>query len=333
MNRLLRLVSDIKIVKIMNNSKFKIRPEWYSADLVKNKDWEITLSPEEKFYITKELDNLISNDLSPCSSLSELNSLFDKINNSVINEYGFLIVKKFPTPDSTYSTDIIRKFYLEFCRNLGVPLIQNKNHDYVFDVKSIKSVGDLNVRGPHISGALPLHPDHGGLLGMYCLNSSDHGGHTLLASTYTVHYEIEKFRPDLLKILYQPFYGDRRGQEQDGALPYDINPIFAIKEDKLLCQYVGFYYFDAMKKFANIPKLTQLQCEAIELFEQVCNRKDIQFEIKLQPGDIIFINNNRVLHGRTEFHNQNNERHLLRIWLSTPKIKSFPHYYGYSMPN
>lgn len=172
----------------------------------------------------------------------------------------------------------------------------------------------------------------GAILGMYCLASADVGGHTILTSSRTVHDEIQKISPDLLEILYQPFYADRRGNEATGTPPYDLSPIFAMHGNELRCQYHQPFYNDAQKKFPELPRFTPQQIEAMELFDQVSLRKDIAFETKVKPGSIIFINNEEILHGRTTFDHPQNQtvRHLLRIWLNTPEIKhTFPSFLGY----
>jgi len=85
---------------------------------------------------------------------------------------------------------------------LGIPLIQNNKNEYIYDVKySPSEKNKSNVRGPQINDALPLHPDHGGLLGMYCLQSAENGGCTLLGNVKKIHDEINILRPDLLQIL------------------------------------------------------------------------------------------------------------------------------------
>lgn len=303
-----------------------VLPDWYCNDISQDQRWLRYLSVDDKSLISTYMNKPDS------LTLPKLHYLFEEIFSGIINQCGFLIVRGFPIPNDEYSLESIRHFFLEFCSFLGEPLIQNKKQDYLFDIQVHEFAdNDPNARGPQINDVLPLHADHGGLLGMYCLQEAEVGGNTLLASTYTVHNEIEKESPDLLDVLYQPFYGDRRGQEPEGELPYDFNPIFAIKNNKLLCQYAGYYLDDTSEKFPNLPPLTQQQKEAIELFCEISSRKDIQFEVKLKAGDIIFINNNRVLHGRTAFAKQS-KRHLLRIWLSTPRIPAFPHYYGYPMP-
>jgi len=91
----------------------------------------------------------------------------------------------------------------------------------------------------------------GAILGMYCLASADVGGHTILTSSRTVHDEIQKIRPDLLEILYQPFYADRRGNEATGTPPYDLSPIFAMHGNELRCQYHQPFYNNAQKNSPN----------------------------------------------------------------------------------
>jgi hypothetical protein len=316
----------------MNISNNKI--DWLSNDLKNNnQQWTRYLSHDEKIL----LDQMILDQDSIFQSKAKLQTLFNDIIEATTNLFGFIIIKEFPKPDKKYSVDILRHFFLLFCKVIGTPLIQNKNKEYICDIKYTSTVEDNpNSRGPQINDSLPLHPDHGSLLGMYCVQSAENGGHTLLGNVKKIHDEIKSLRPDLLKTLYEPFYGDRRGHEPDGELPYDINPIFKSMNGDLLCQYVGFYYHDAQKKYNNIPRFTNQQINALDLFNTVSNDKKFILEIKLNPGDVIFINNNRVLHGRTKFEecsNEKNNRHLLRVWLSTPKLKSFPHYYGYTMPD
>jgi hypothetical protein len=107
----------------------------------------------------------------------KLHFLFNDIMEATINLFGFIIIKGFPKPDSTHSISTLRNFFLLFCKMLGIPLIQNNKNEYIYDVKYTPSEKNKsNVRGPQINDALPLHPDHGGLLGMYCLQSAENGG-------------------------------------------------------------------------------------------------------------------------------------------------------------
>lgn len=317
--------------------------KWYSKDIDTDPTYLRALTQNEHLVILdalsylKENDNVSYDQSSITRYLFEnLKSLYDEIMHSLIHVRGFITIKGLPSNNDGYDPELIKKFLVAFCMPLGNPLIQNKNLDVIFEVKSIPglTLSALNSRGPYVKDSLPMHTDAGAILGMYCLATADVGGHTLLASSRTVHDEIEKIRPDLLEILYQPFYTDRRNNEPEGSLPYDINPVFAKYGDQLRCQYHQPFYSDAQKKFLDIPRFTPQQLEALELFDKVSLQKNIAFETKLEPGSIIFINNEEILHGRTNFDFPENEtvRHLLRIWLNTPAIQhTFPSFLGYSL--
>jgi hypothetical protein len=58
-----------------------------------------------------------------------------------------------------------------------------------------------------------------------------------------------------------------------------------------------------------------------ELAEELC------FEIQFDPGDIQFINNLAILHGRTGYEDYvepERRRHLLRVWLNVPGARRLP---------
>jgi len=49
--------------------------------------------------------------------------------------------------------------------------------------------------------------------------------------------------------------------------------------------------------------------------------------MKLEPGDMQFVNNHVLLHSRTEFvdhEEEDKKRHLKRLWLATDKIGDRP---------
>jgi hypothetical protein len=317
---------------------------WYKKDITDSdqSDYTRLLNDQEKLILQNSLYNLDGelswSENSPKNPiLAALKPLYDDIMQALLYQRGFIIVKGFPTPNTQYSLRKLKKLLLEFSANLGVPLKQNKDQELIFDVKSIEgqTLSMENSRGPYVQEALPLHTDAGAILGMYCLDAADSGGYTLLSSARAIHDEIKKTRPDLLNVLYQPFYVDRRGHELPGALPYDTSPIFAMYDNVLMCQYHQPFYVNGQEKFSDLPKLTPKQLEALSLFDQVALREDIVYETLLEPGSIIFINNERILHGRTKFDNAQKpvSRYLLRIWLNNSRIEhSFPNYLGYPSP-
>ncbi len=319
---------------------------WYRADIEKNPTHFFRdLSDNEKAVIADYLGKLdrtksySSTDTDEIdATLAVLKPLYDEIVHALVHERGFIILQGLPTAKDDYTHQQVKKFFLEFSKCLGKPLIQNKNQDLIFDVKSIEglTMSQANSRGPYVKESLPMHTDAGAILGMYCYAAADIGGDSLLASARVVHDEIKKMRSDLLETLYQPYYVDRRNNEPVGALTYDISPVFAMYGDDLMCQYHQPFYTDAHTKCPELPPMTEQQKEALALFDKISLRDDIVFKTKLSEGCIIFINNEKILHGRATFDYPQNQsaRHLMRIWLVTKAIQNtFPSFLGYPLPS
>jgi hypothetical protein len=161
------------------------------------------------------------------------------------------------------------------------------------------------------------------------------GGDSTLSSTTSIYNEISQTHPDLLKILCQPFYSDRVTYELPGNKPYSENPVFAVKNNHIMCSYIRQYIESAQKKFPEVPRLTEQQIKALDLFDHIATREDVMFNLKLTPGDLILINNNKVLHGRAAYEDEESKsryRHLIRIWLRNEGIDSLPHFFGHLNP-
>ncbi|KAL6412676.1 taurine catabolism dioxygenase TauD [Ilyonectria robusta] len=66
-----------------------------------------------------------------------------------------------------------------------------------------------------------------------------------------------------------------------------------------------------------IPPITEAQAEALDAVHFTALKH--QLSIPLQEGDIRFINNHAVLHGRDAFDDSDqSQRHLVRLWLRNP---------------
>ena len=67
--------------------------------------------------------------------------------------------------------------------------------------------------------------------------------------------------------------------------------------------------------------------EAFNLFKKIAMRDDLVFRTMLEPGDLQFLNNRIVLHGRTrfeDFRELERKRHMLRIWLKMTNWVPWP---------
>jgi alpha-ketoglutarate-dependent taurine dioxygenase len=67
--------------------------------------------------------------------------------------------------------------------------------------------------------------------------------------------------------------------------------------------------------------------EAYEKFLEVSERDELVYRFMLEPGDLLFLNNRTVLHGRSGFEDHDgldNKRLMLRLWLAMPDWAPLP---------
>ena len=119
---------------------------------------------------------------------------------------------------------------------------------------------------------------------------------------------------------------DRRGEVPEGQKPYFEIPVFNWHEGFLTAIYQR-QYIDSAQRFADAPRLTPAQVEALDLFDALANDPALQLFMEFKPGDMQFVHNHTMLHDRTGFVDwpePERRRHLLRLWLAPPDARPLP---------
>ncbi len=60
-------------------------------------------------------------------------------------------------------------------------------------------------------------------------------------------------------------------------------------------------YYIGSQRFAEVPRLTKAQFEAMDLFNELAGSEELKITYMLQPGDIQLLSNHTVLHHRGAF--------------------------------
>ena len=132
-------------------------------------------------------------------------------------------------------------------------------------------------------------------------------------------------------ILQEEFHFDARGQRADGAL-CQVHPIYSFHEGRLNIIHKAPYIYSA-QQYDGVPKLTDLQKEALEMFERLTSDDEMKLDVELQPGECVLCSNHSLVHGRTAFEDGSgaeagSTRHMLRLWLTLPNGRPLPAHYG-----
>jgi hypothetical protein len=156
------------------------------------------------------------------------------------------------------------------------------------------------------------------------------GGLSAVANSVRIHNELVRKQPHLAAVLYAEFPYDYRGEQAPGAAPYYSLPVFTEWDGRLFVRCIPPYIL-ASQRHADAPRLSELQREALAAVVRMADDPANHVLMELLPGDMQFINNYHVLHGRTAYEDDRaagRVRHLKRLWLETSVLASRPPYFA-----
>jgi Taurine catabolism dioxygenase TauD, TfdA family len=148
-------------------------------------------------------------------------------------------------------------------------------------------------------------------IGLYCLQPATEGGMSRCASLVSAHHALRE-RPDLLARLRLPFWWDRQAEHAPGDVAYSRQPVFWEEGGRVLARY----YDDYVRKgcvLAGAP-LDDLGAAALDAMREAIEAADSWVELRLERGQLLYVNNRQIAHSRTAFRDDDARRHLMRFW-------------------
>ena len=251
--------------------------------------------------------------------------ILDFKNKILIGGIGFFVIDGKCFTD--FSKEELIEIYENICKILGTLYIQNDKNQKLVQVqdrgKSIKSGGRYHQtkEGGSFHTDSPQWENVPDFIGMYCVNPAKKGGESKFVSAYSIHNEMLKKHKQFLEMLYQQFYFDKRGEFESEESSTVFEPIFTYKDNQLKCRYLRDYINDGHKT-QDVP-LSKEQNEALDCFDEIIHDENLAVSYNLKQNDIVFFNNNRVIHGRTsfeDFEDIKKKRLMIRTWIMDRKI-------------
>ena len=212
-------------------------------------------------------------------------------------KYGFVIFKKVPTKNN---------FIVNFANSIGS--IRRTNFGEFFDVKSKPNPNDL----AYTSLSLAPHTDNPYrnpvpcIQMLHCIENEVSGGLSTLVDGFTVTEKLKKDFPDLYKILSEIKvrfqFIDRTIVLEDWA------------EMIRLDESGNFKQVRVSPRLDFVPLLNKEKLElyysARKKISMLYNSNKYRIEFKLCPGDLLMMDNYRLLHGRTSYNSNEGNRFL-----------------------
>ena len=218
-------------------------------------------------------------------------------------KYGFIIIKNIPTENN---------FLVKFGNSIGS--VKRTNFGEYFDVKSKPNPNDLAYTALHLTPHTdnpyrnPLPPC---IQILHCIENEVSGGNSTLVDGFTVTEFLKKNKPEYYNILST------------------VNVRFRfIDKDVVLESWSELIHLDQNKNFKSVRFSTRLDYvpileknelelyyEARKYLSELYNSEKYRIEFKLMPGDLMMMDNHRLLHGRTAFNPNEGSRFLQGCYL------------------
>ena len=212
-------------------------------------------------------------------------------------EYGFVVIKNVPTNDN---------FIVKFANSIGS--VRRTNFGEHFNVKSKPNPNDLAYTSlqlaPHTDN--PYRNPVPCIQLLHCIENEVSGGYSTLVDGFTVTENLKKENPDFYKILTE----------------VKVRFKFTDKE-VVLEDWSELIHLDDNRDFKQVrfsPRLDYvpvLEKEKLDLYykarkklSELYNSKKYRIEFKLEPKDLLMMDNYRLLHGRTSYDASEGNRFL-----------------------
>ena len=212
-------------------------------------------------------------------------------------EYGFVIIKNVPTH---------KNYIVKFANSIGS--IRPTNFGEYFNVKSVPNPNDL----AYTSLALSPHTDNPYrkpvpcIQLLHCIENEVSGGFSTLVDGFKVATYLKENNPEFFKILTE------------------IKVKFKFTDKDVVLENKGeLIELDEKNNFKQIRFSTRLdyvpplEKDKLDLYykarkkiSDLYNSEKFRIEFKLMPGDIMMMDNHRLLHGRTVYDANEGKRFL-----------------------
>ena len=224
-------------------------------------------------------------------------------------KYGFLILKNTPAK---------KNFITNFANSIGV--VRPTNFGTLFNVRSVRKANDLAYT-PH---SLAAHTDNPyrkpipGIQILHCIKNDSKGGHSTLTDGFAVAEYLRKKHKNFFKLLtavkIRFTYASKDTILENWGETIELNKNGSLKRVRLSPR---LDYVPVLEK----NQLSQFY-KARSFFIKLCNSKKFMIQFKLEPGDLMLMDNYRTLHGRTAYSMQVGERHLQGCYIDHDSTES-----------
>jgi len=205
--------------------------------------------------------------------------------------------------------------------HLGTLAPQSPKRDRIGYVR--KEADNPDARGYQSDIELQPHTDFHEIVALASVSRAAEGGLSGLVSLAAIYDILAREDPEALALLEKGYPHDTTG---DGLLSDAPMPVLYRADGVVTGYAMGVFMYTAAATLGE--EVPPLLTAAMKKFSAIARRPDVIVEFMLQPGEIMFWHNFRVLHSRTNFRDDESHRRLiLRLWINPEEHLPMPPVY------
>ena len=291
---------------------------WTVADLRDDSSWRHDWTSSE----LSALDRIITSRLIGMESMegdrsvSTLRMGIQRASASLLEGRGLFLFRGLDT--YSYETNDLETMLVALASQFGSIAPQNLVGDTVRRVvdRSRLAASSPAAQGHRGNAGMLPHSDSADLVGLLCVRSAKNGGASKISSAGAVFKRLVDNHVELIDPLLTGFYFDMSGKNHRGVSSNPI-PVFQAESDQLTCYYNRNRIIMGSQKAG--VQLSEVELRTVERVATLALAADLSLTLMLQPGDLLLLNNKRILHGRDAYNDwadSDRKRMLLRVWVN-----------------
>jgi len=240
--------------------------------------------------------------------------------------YGAVRIKLLDSMEG-FGVEALSHLMLQLSKQVGYILPQTYENNLVGLIQDEgKDYKHHRSRGHKTRAELGYHCDRSDFIFLLYARSAQSGGEVSVVSFEDAVTEIQKKAPDLADILFKDFPFDLRDERIFSAQEWCEHPILWHTRSGVRGNYIRRFIFDS-QRHADCPRLTDFQLLALSAFEKIMEDLGVNNTFKPEAGELVILNNYRVLHARKGFSNEAHNdlgRLAIRTWVAPYQSEPLP---------
>ncbi|WP_444913184.1 TauD/TfdA family dioxygenase [Microbulbifer sp. PAAF003] len=216
---------------------------------------------------------------------------------------------------------VLNLFFLKLSLALGNTIdtygrlygVQNAGMDYKTEPIPISQTNEAT--SVHTDSSQKLIQPR--IVGLCCLTPAVSGGISKVVSAAQVHERVRASSPEDLLLLYKSYIRDLVAPDSKKNVEHLLGnqfPIFSYINSKLSIRYMRYWIEKGHERVGKV--LSKDVCQSLDLLDQELNNKENVVSFSMKSGDLLFLDNTRVLHDREKFTDTLSQRRkFTRVWI------------------